>query len=888
MQSRKIEQAIQAWQDKRHALQLELPKSDSTGKKFELRESIKECEKEIKELEPELLEVNELSTNAQTQEILTTQEQLLNKDDQSNLKIEITSSKLIGITQNNLSDSQLLDIKKNQLEHLKNKIESSGGLGECPPEMIQEIAILRIETANLEEKLSVDSTITKENTSKYDIPAPVQFIDRPEERKFIEEALRSSEKWVRTIVIRGMRGTGKTVLAIEVARAVRGIFKKVIWASANDHSITLANLLDIVLRAIDYRSDQLNIYEKQEKVSELLRGGRYLLVIDSFERIGDPEVDIFLARNDFYPSKILITTRVIYPQNSTTIELRGLKPKQTEQMLKEVGKAQGITNKIIQKDAIDRIHNITSGLPIALKLIIGQLSQNIPLKFVLESLKSDKKTDQTENNDLPIEGLLDHLFGSSWEFLRENDSSACTILMSMTFFAAPAAEQAIQVITDTNANKFQAAIKNLIRMSLIQPDRDQTEGNELRFSLHPLIRSFINTKINNDCSLKKAIYGSAVNYFMGLMEQLGRPGLGASEYEKLEQDLPNCLAAFDWCSNQRDNRNTSKIVEHLQHFLFEKGFWHTRIQICSSASALDHDSSGNNFEAAWRESFWAGWVFSRQNNYDEAKKWLEKAQESLSKVSSENVFHILYEAKTLQLNALITHGEAVEAYKLNKKHGSPATEMKAEISNLFEEANEYHNKARNLFLEYTSKNGPRWTFEDPDYAIALVDSNQGDLSVDMGHWKNAIGKEEESYKHYELAQRLYSTVLENANKSSWQNQEALIAFSSANLGHVEIWLGRERNLEQIRPRFDEALQKAKFIGRPHTIAWCYRGYGLIEQRSAQIEFSISRKIDKLNKAQTWLRKALDIFERIGRRERVAETRDSLREVEHELIHVQSA
>ncbi|AFY40633.1 NB-ARC domain protein [[Leptolyngbya] sp. PCC 7376] len=888
MSSQDLKHEIKAWQDRRHSLRLSLIKSDSDEKKFSLRKSIEECDREIEKLESDLQKLNVFSTNNESQDNLSSQEPLYSNDTQDKLIVESASSESINMSQDDLSDSQLLDIKQAQLKRLKDLIDSSGGLSECPTEMIQEIAILRLDIANLEEKVSVDSTTTMEDISKYDIPAPVQFIDRPEERKFIEEALKSSEKWVRTIVIRGMGGTGKTVLAVEVARAVRGIFKKVIWASANDHSITLANLLDIVLRAINYRSDQLNIDEKQEKVSELLRGGRYLLVIDSFERIGDSDVDTFLARNDFYPSKILITTRVIYPQNSTTIELRGLKPEQSERMLREVGKAQGVANEIIQKDTIDKIHNITSGLPIALKLIIGQLSQNIPLKLVLESLKSNKKMEQLVGDDLPIEGLLDHLFGNSWKFLRENDSSACTILMSMTFFAAPAAERAIQIITDTNENRFQSAIKNLIRMSLIQPDRDLTEGNELRFSLHPLTRSFIDTKVDDDRVVKKAIYSSAVNYFMSLMEQLGRPGLEASEYEKLEQDLPNCLAAFEWCSNQRDNRNTSKIVEHLQHFLFEKGFWHTRIQICSSASALDHDSSGNNFEAAWRESFWAGWVFSRQNNYDEAKKWLEKAQESLFKVSSQNVFKILYEAKTLQLNALITHGEAVEVYKRSKKQGSPATNMKAEVNNLFEQANGYHNKARNLFIEYISKNGPRWTFEDPDYAIALVDSNQGDLSVDMGHWKNEVGKEEESYEHYELAQRLYSTVLENANNSSWQNKEALIAFSSANLGHVEIWLGQEKNLEQIRPRFDEALQIARFIGRPHTIAWCYRGYGLIEQRSAQIESSISRKIDKLNEAQTWLRKALDIFERIGRRERVAETRDSLREVELELTQFQSA
>lgn len=79
------------------------------------------------------------------------------------------------------------------------------------------------------------------------------------------------------------------------------------------------------------------------------------------------------------------------------------------------------------------------------------------------------------------------------------------------------------------------------------------------------------------------------------------------------------------------------------------------------------------------------------------------------------------------------------------------------------------------------------------------------------------------------------------------------------------------------------MKIAEFIGRTHTIAWCYRGYGLLEQRSSEAEFYIPRKESKLREAENWLKKALEIFERIGRRERVAETRESLKEVETSLV-----
>ncbi|MBD2604794.1 caspase family protein [Scytonema hofmannii FACHB-248] len=771
--------------------------------------------------------------------------------------------------------SQDFDTKKSQLKKLEKNIEDRGGMSKCPENMLQNYLELRREISLLEEKISSNETSISGSSSKYSIPSPIQFIERPQEQQFIEEALKSQEKWVRNIVIRGMGGTGKTILAAEAARKVEGLFRKVIWASANDSPIDLADLLDIVLRAIGYRSDQLTMLEKQEKVSELLRQDRYLLVVDSFERIGDKEVDRFLAENNFYPSKVLITTRHILPRDYSVINLEGFKFSQTHQMLKEIGKNQGLKQFFSEND-VQNIHDITSGLPLAIQWIIGQLSQKIPLEYVLRNLTNRNKQQGNgiTGNESQVNNMLESIFGNSWDLLKK---ATRRILMSMTFFTAPASEEAIQVISGVEPENFQSEIEYLIKMSLIQPNRDRMGGEKFRFSIHPLTRSFAGKKVDDDIVLKRAIYSEAVRYFIVLMEKLARPGLGLDKYEELEQDLPNCLSAFSWCRNQREFTNTFKIVDSLNHFLFERGFWDTRIQICTSASELEHDSPSKDYEAAWRSAFGAGWVCCRQNNYEEAKKWLVKAQENLDKIPKINTFITLYTAKISQLNALIFHGEAMEQFKRDQSNSA-----NNKIERLFRKANDYHDNARLLMNLYIENKGTKWTFEEPDYAIALIDSNQGDLAMDMGYWKNEINQNLESRQHYESAQKFYSKVLENAQKSQWQNREALIAFSAANLGHVEILL-QEKPIEEIRHRFDEALKIAEFIGRTHTIAWCYRGYGLLEQRSSETSSYIPRKESKLKEAENWLKKALEIFERIGRRERVAETRESLKEVETSLV-----
>lgn len=695
------------------------------------------------------------------------------------------------------------------------------------------------------------------------IPAPRQFIDRPEKREQIEGPLRSTEKWVRNIVIQGMGGTGKTVLAAEAARTVEKLFKKVIWTSANDAPLNLAELLDIVLRSLEYRSDQLTISEKKEKVSELFQRNPYLLVVDSFERIGDKEVDRFLADQVFYPSKVLITTRYIWPQASSVIALGGLTEQQTRQMMEEIGRNQGIEGRISAED-IRTIYDVTGGLPLAINLIIGQLARGGNFTRIINDLTAhgnQPHKDVTEN-------MFESLFGGSWNLLTDVEQR---MLMSMTFFTTSASLEAIKEINKTDQKQyFDNEIDNLIKMSLIQPTRDSKGDGEPRYSLHPLTRSYANNKINSDEILKNGIYRRAVNFFINLMEKMGGPGSELSKYAKLEQDLPNCLAAFEWCRNQREIANISKIVDDLNYFLFERGYWNTRIQICSAASNLQHESSLKDHEAAWRQAFFAGWVCSRQNNYDEAKQWLKEAEDQLSKIPESNSFSLFYQAKISQLCALIIHGEAVEAYK------SGASEDR--IASLFKQANECHDNARLLFREYIKTNGGRWTFEDPTYAIVLVDSNQGDVAVDMGRWKTSINHPKEALHHYEDAQRLYSEVLDSARNSQWENKDALIAFSAANLGHVEIWLGA-RSADKIRQRFEEALTIAESISRVHTVAWCHRGYGLLELLAAKEETSLPRKETKLIDAKKWLEKALDNFERLGRRERVAETRESLREVE---------
>ncbi|MCB0626494.1 MAG: hypothetical protein KDC43_21895, partial [Saprospiraceae bacterium] len=212
--------------------------------------------------------------------------------------------------------AQALELQEilNEIANIS-KMVKGGNLDEVSVDLLQKYTQLR----QLAEKLRTNASQEEAQDPHfglYSIPAKNKFVDRPEERKSIEDPLRSTEEFIRIIVVRGMAGTGKTAIAAEAARSVQSHFRRVIWASANDAPIALEDLLDIVLRSLNYRSDRLSLEEKKNKVAELFRKAPYLLVVDSFERMRDKEVDKFLAEHLFFPSKVLITTRHMWPHEA--------------------------------------------------------------------------------------------------------------------------------------------------------------------------------------------------------------------------------------------------------------------------------------------------------------------------------------------------------------------------------------------------------------------------------------------------------------------------------------------------------------------------------------------------------------------------------------------
>lgn len=275
---------------------------------------------------------------------------------------------------NNLPPENETENEISRLQELDKEIEETGGVSQCPINLIVEAKKLRVEIFNKEKKSSKEQQPRFSISSKYDIPPPEQFIERPTEQQLVEEPLKSTEKWVRNIVIHGIEGAGKTALAIKSARAVEGLFEKVIWISADDSLITFDNILDIILKSVNCHFDTLTLDQKQSKVSKLFSNDPYLLVLDSFERIGDGRVDRYLTEHDFYPSKVLITTRYLWPRANSKIILDGLTLSQTKQMIEEIGESQGI--KIcLTEDENKTIHRFTGGLPLILTLIINHFCQ---------------------------------------------------------------------------------------------------------------------------------------------------------------------------------------------------------------------------------------------------------------------------------------------------------------------------------------------------------------------------------------------------------------------------------------------------------------------------------------------------------------------------------
>jgi hypothetical protein len=329
-----------------------------------------------------------------------------------------------------------------------------------------------------------------------------RFVGRFDERDKVMNCLR--DPLMRGIAIVGLGGMGKTALAIDVAEQCSNekSFDAIVWTSAKTECFVGENIantnvfaytFDELLNEIGRQCERTDILQmpsnqKQEAIKRLLANRRVLIVLDNLETVKESEKIVTDVFSILGQGKLLLTSRHhIRHEQMFTLDLGGFSVEDGVAFLREDGKVRGIeTVKQAERPVLAEIHQVTGGSPLAMKLVVGQVSR-LPLDVVLDTLKKAAPKGQ-------VDPFYRFVYQHSWKLLEMNARMA---LVDMSVFPpnVGGAVKEVHQISQLDSSVFWLAMDQLVMLSLVDK---VGEVNHERYALHPLTQYFIRSDITKE------------------------------------------------------------------------------------------------------------------------------------------------------------------------------------------------------------------------------------------------------------------------------------------------------------------------------------------------------------------------------------------------------
>lgn len=308
------------------------------------------------------------------------------------------------------------------------------------------------------------------------------------------------------VTISGLGGIGKTALAWEVAARLMntGVFTALAWESAKSEeftgvsrrqrSATPLNLHSVLLSfahqlGIDL-SDKITFDDLLYRLRHRLQQEPCLLVLDNLETLESARdaarllYDLVKPSAGEHPSKVLLTSRQSLAEESFVYDdrLPGLAYDHTVELLQSEAsarRAEALLN--LSPALLERLHQTTGGMPLAIKLIVSQFLLGIALDTELERLAH--ATDEEE--------LYRFIYFALWAKLT---IPAQQVLVGAAAFSTSAMRPMLMEVSELEPPPFDLAIAELVRMCLLDV-LPHAEERRQRYDLHAMTRWFVNAPL---------------------------------------------------------------------------------------------------------------------------------------------------------------------------------------------------------------------------------------------------------------------------------------------------------------------------------------------------------------------------------------------------------
>lgn len=395
----------------------------------------------------------------------------------------------------------------------------------------------------------------------------VGFVGRSEIKQEIHHTLLGKYPLVS---LEGPGGVGKSRLALQIAdecwrasrrriwNPFRARFGAFIWASDENQTLTLGNLLDIIALTLQETTlSQLAQEQKRHQVLLAMQKKPCLLVVDNFETIAEKQqIEHFLR--DLPPGcRVLLTSR----ERENFAEIASIRVGEltrTEGLRLIRGEASraGLTFLFeASDDDLDELLKVTSGYPLAIKWALGQIKQ-----------EGQGLDDVTRALQTGHANLFQRMFERSWKLLAPDMR---LLLAVFPFFPAPANLAALQAVSGFE-EATSSLLGTLVRMELVEASEQDLRNR--RYAIHPLTRAYL-LNLPEFAAVKPLITERMAQHFMAVLDKYQDWRTEGTDYSTLEPDVANIYQSMNLCLDDGQYLAAYKILGLSARYLFLQSSW---------------------------------------------------------------------------------------------------------------------------------------------------------------------------------------------------------------------------------------------------------------------------------------------------------------------------
>ena len=389
------------------------------------------------------------------------------------------------------------------------------------------------------------------------VPVPLSsFVGRADELAKLLATLGRDD--VRLLTITGAGGTGKTRLALEVARHADSGF-------ANGAAfVELAPVRDpaLVTQTVALALDAVELADEPALgLGRWLRDQELLLVVDNFEHVVDSASELTRILTQAPHVTLLVTSRrVLHVSGEHVFPLQPLPEDDAERLFAERAVARDPEVDLSDRQAIRAICRRLDGLPLAIELAAARASALAP-PLLLEKLVGGVSSLGIGPRDAPArqKTIADTLAWST-DLLAEEEQAA---LARLSVFAGGASQDAIGAVARATPDQVEA----LLDSSLLQ----RMDGAAGRVTLLETVREHAASLLAR-LGERGRIDAAHGQYYLQLAETVPLRGTDREEgFRLVDLDLDNFRVACDRAEARADHETALRIATALYPYWWVRG-----------------------------------------------------------------------------------------------------------------------------------------------------------------------------------------------------------------------------------------------------------------------------------------------------------------------------